>query len=81
LVICTTANWAVVYDNQNIERRSTTIHNAPQWLTRLCQHLQKAQEDVRALAAAVANADTMDIDVSELRNDYKILSEAATSLF
>jgi hypothetical protein len=52
-------------------RDTTTIENAPQWLIRLFQRLQKAEEDVRALAAAAASADAMDVDVSELRDDYK----------
>jgi hypothetical protein len=47
----------------------------------LLEHLQKADEDVRAHAAAAANPDAMDVDVSELRDDYTILSEAATALF
>jgi hypothetical protein len=41
----------------------------------------KAKEDVRALGVAAPSADAMDIDVSELRNYYKILAEAATTLF
>jgi hypothetical protein len=75
------ANWEVVYNNQSIERRTTTIENAAQWLIRLVPRLQTAEKDARALATAAARADATDIDVSELRNDYMILSEAATALF
>jgi hypothetical protein len=47
---------------------------------RLFQCHQKGEEYVGALAMAAASADTMDVDVSELRDDYKILSEPATTL-
>jgi hypothetical protein len=40
-----------------------------QWLIRLVQRLQTVEETVRALAVAAACADTMDVDVSELRDD------------
>jgi hypothetical protein len=81
LVIYQPANWEVVDNNQSIKRRSTTIENVPKWLIRLFCRLQKAEEDVRALAAAAASADAIYGDVSELRDDLKILSEAATALF
>jgi hypothetical protein len=55
--------------------------NVPQCLISAFQSLQKAEEHVRELATVAANADAMDIDVSELRTDYKILAKAATSLF
>jgi hypothetical protein len=80
LVIYEPANWEVVYNNQSIERRTTAIENAPPWLIRLFQTLQKAEEDVSALAAAAASPDRMTVDVTELIDDYKILSEAGTAL-
>jgi hypothetical protein len=80
LVIYEPANWDVIYNGQNIERRSTTVENAPQWLIRLCQRLEKAEQDVRSLALAAANTDAMEIDVTELRTDYEAMSQAAAAL-
>jgi hypothetical protein len=80
LVIYEPANWDVIYNGQNIERRSTTVENAPQWLIRLCQRLEKAEQDVRSLALAAANTDAMEIDITELRTDYEAMSQAAATL-
>jgi hypothetical protein len=69
LVIYERANWDVVYNGHNIERRSITVENALQWLIRHCQCLETAEQDVRSLALAAANTDAMEIAVTELRTD------------
>jgi hypothetical protein len=81
LVIYEPLNWYVVYNGQNIERRSTTAKNVPQWLVHLCQGLEKAEQDVRSLALAAAETDTMEIEIMELRTDYEAMSQAAAALF
>jgi hypothetical protein len=74
------ANWEVVFNGQDILRRSTTIENAPEWLIRLFQRRQKAEEDVCLLAGTTTDKDAMDIDISEMRTNYHLLSDNATSL-
>jgi hypothetical protein len=74
------ANWKVVYNNQRVEKCTTTIKNVPQSLIHMFPGLQKAEDDVRALTRPAASADGMDVDVSDLRDNYEIISEAATTL-
>jgi hypothetical protein len=82
LVIYEPASWEVVFNGRESEpRQTTTIDNAPQWLIQLFQRLQKAEDDVRLLAATAANKDAMDIDVGDLREHYEALTRNATSLF
>jgi hypothetical protein len=81
LVIFQPANWDVVYNGQNIERHSTTVEHAPQWLICLCQCLEKAEQHVHSLALAAANTDAMKIDVMELKTDYVAMSQVGAALF
>jgi chromosome segregation ATPase len=82
LVIYELASWEVVFNGGESEpRQTTTIDNAPQSLIQLFQRLQKAEDDVRLLAATAANKDAMDIDVGDLREHYEALTRNATSLF
>jgi hypothetical protein len=80
LFIYELANWEVVFNGEDIQRRSTMIENAPEWLMRLFQRLQKAEADVPLLAAATADKDAMDIDIGEMRTNYQLLSDNAASL-
>jgi hypothetical protein len=74
LVIYEPPNWDVIYKGQNIERKSTAVENALQWLIRLCHCLDTAEQDVRSVALAAAKSDAMEIDVTELRTDYELMS-------
>jgi hypothetical protein len=70
-----------IYIGRNIERRSTTIENDPQWVIYLCKRLKKSEQDVRSLALAAGTTDVMDIDISELKTDYDAMAQVAATLF
>jgi hypothetical protein len=79
LVIYEPASWEVVFNGRESEPcQTTTIDNAPQWLIQLFQCLQKAEDDVRLIAATAANKDVIDIDIRDLREHYKTLMRNAS---
>jgi hypothetical protein len=82
LVIHQPASWEVVFNCGESELcQTTTIDNALQLLIQLFQCLQMAEDDVGLLAATTANKDAMDIDLSNLNDDYETLTRNATSSF
>jgi hypothetical protein len=82
LVIYEPPSWEVVFNGRESEpRQTTTIDNAPWWLIQVFQCLQKAEDDVRLIAATAANKDAIDIDIRDLREHYEALTRIAMSFF
>jgi hypothetical protein len=59
----------LVYTGEEINRPSTTVTNPAAWLVQLFPRLQKTEEAVKLSAETRNDEDTMEIDISHLR-DY-----------
>jgi hypothetical protein len=46
------------------------IENAPEWVIKLLEHLQKGAEDVCNLTAASARKDAIEIDINDIKEHY-----------
>jgi hypothetical protein len=63
-----------------MKSRSTTTENASKWFIHLCPYLEKAEHKVYSLALIGTTMDGIEIDVMELRPDYKEISQMAATL-
>jgi hypothetical protein len=46
-----------------------------------CQYVKRAKHDRHSLALVVANTDAIEINVTQLKTDYKARSQAAAAMF
>jgi hypothetical protein len=72
VVIYEPTTWDLIYTGEEVNHLSRLVTNPPVWLVQLLTHCQKAEQDVQVLADTKNDEDAMEIDISYLRNYYKL---------